>query len=550
MNLINNPILPGFHPDPSICRVENDYYIATSTFNWFPGVRIHHSRDLVHWRFVGNALTTIKQVNLMGNQDCGGVWAPCLTWADGLFWLVYTDTKAWTGPYKDSHNYVITAPSITGPWSAPVHVNSSGFDASLFHDGDGRKWFLNVLWDHRPGRNPFSGILLQEFDVQTRSLVGPARNIFAGTALGLVEGPHLYRKDDWYYLLTAEGGTGWNHAVTIARSRNITGPYTVHPKNPLLTSALTPQIALQRAGHGSLVETPAGEWYLAHLCGRPIMPERRCILGRETALQKLIWPKNEWPCIDPCEEEGALNTPRVCVKAPAKLPENTEALDCQRTANKDSQTLVIPEGYGEVDFSQGIDEHWNALRRPIENNWASVSYKRGWLRMWGGESLFSLHRQSILARRILNFNTRVECCMFFAPTTFQQMAGLIFYYDTTNYHYLRMSSNGADKIVGVFTVEGGAMHEYPQADYVLTEEEKDKPLRMRGILQGRHLQFFWTLGETNPWQAIGPVLDATVLSDEYKAEVKFMGAYAGICVQDLSGTHLPADFSGFSMQVI
>ena len=178
MAMIRNPILPGFNPDPSICRVGEDYYIATSTFEWYPGVQIHHSRDLANWRLVRRPLDRASLLDMRGEPDSCGVWAPCLSHADGRFWLVYTDVKRFEGSFKDAHNYITTAPAIEGPWSDPIYVNSSGFDPSLFHDDDGRKWFLNMIWDHRPGaranlRNPaFAGILLQEWDAASGKLIG------------------------------------------------------------------------------------------------------------------------------------------------------------------------------------------------------------------------------------------------------------------------------------------------------------------------------------------------------------------------------------------
>lgn len=205
MNMITNPILRGFHPDPSICRAGEDYYIATSTFEWFPGVRIHHSRDLVHWKPIQSPLTRTSQLHMEGNIDSGGVWAPCLSYDNGVFYLIYTDVKSRVGAFKDTHNYLVTATNIEGPWSEPVYLNSSGFDPSLFHDEDGRKWLVNMIWDHRKGKNRFSGIVLQEFSVQEHKLTGPAVNIFKGTELGLTEAPHLYKYKGYYYLLTAEG---------------------------------------------------------------------------------------------------------------------------------------------------------------------------------------------------------------------------------------------------------------------------------------------------------------------------------------------------------
>ena len=184
MAKIRNPILPGFNPDPSICRVGDDYFIATSTFEWYPGVQIHHSSDLVNWRLVRRPLDRAEQLDMRGNPDSGGIWAPCLSYADGQFWLVYTDVKRLEGNFKDAHNYIVTAPSIEGPWSDRTYVNSSGFDPSLFHDDDGRKWFVNMVWDHRvpppkPRRHPaFAGIALQEWDSWQRRLIGEAEDHF------------------------------------------------------------------------------------------------------------------------------------------------------------------------------------------------------------------------------------------------------------------------------------------------------------------------------------------------------------------------------------
>src|SRR6476660_9863238 len=254
MTAIRNPILRGFNPDPSIVRVGDDYYVATSTFEWFPGVQIHHSRDLIHWRLLTRPLHRPAQLNLLGDPDSCGIWAPCLTHADGLFYLIYTDVKRYGrtsqpgsagASLRDFHNYLVTSPSIDGEWSDPIALNSSGFDPSLFHDEDGRKYLLNMLWDHRPGRTRFAGIVIQEYSASRRALIGERLNIFAGTALGFTEAPHLYKRNGYYYLLTAEGGTGWGHAVTMARSRELTGPYELHPEVDILTSRNRPDIELQ-----------------------------------------------------------------------------------------------------------------------------------------------------------------------------------------------------------------------------------------------------------------------------------------------------------------
>ena len=242
---IQNPILRGFNPDPNIIRVDDDYYVVTSTFEWFPGYQVHHSRDLVNWKLVSRPLDRVSQLDMAGVPDSCGVWAPCVSEKDGVFYLLYTNVRSFDGPFKDTPNYVVTSDSMLGPWSEPVYLNSSGFDSSLFHDEDGRSWLVNMLVDHR-GDRFFGGIVLQEFDCKALKLIGEICYLTPGTELGRTEGPHLYRKDGYYYLMLAEGGTGYEHAMTIMRSRDITGPYELHPHNPLISSAGDPDAYLQK----------------------------------------------------------------------------------------------------------------------------------------------------------------------------------------------------------------------------------------------------------------------------------------------------------------
>ena len=241
-SLIQNPVLRGFHPDPSFVRAGEDFYLANSTFEWLPGVRFHHSKDLVHWRLAGHALTRPEHIDLKGVENSSGNWAPSLSYADGQFWLIYTNIRTTGGGrrFKDSHVFLITAPSIEGPWSDPVYLNSIGFDPSLFHDDDGRKWLLNMQWDFRKGRFAFAGNVVQEYDCSARRLVGPVHEIARKPDI-LCEGPNLYKREGLYYLMMAEGGTGWNHGISMARSRSITGPYELDPQGAVLTTRHNPE---------------------------------------------------------------------------------------------------------------------------------------------------------------------------------------------------------------------------------------------------------------------------------------------------------------------
>lgn len=517
--IIQNPVLRGFNPDPSICRVGDDYYIATSTFEWFPGVQIHHSRDLVHWRLLTHVLTRRSQLDMEGNIPSGGIWAPALSYDNGTFYLIYTDVKTRIGAYRDMHNYLVTATDITGPWSEPVFLNSSGFDPSLFHDDDGRKWLVNMLWDHRKGRNRFSGIVLQEYSPEEKKLVGPRRNIFKGTELGWTEAPHLYKRNGWYYLFTAEGATQYGHAVTIARSRNIEGPYEVDPENPVLTSRDHPELVLQKAGHASLVETQTGEWYMAHLCARPTA-DKYCTLGRETALQRCRWTEDGWLRVEggplPSEHVPAPNLP------PHPFP-------------------PLPE---KDDFDgDALDVNWSTLRLPADDSWLSLKERPGWLRLYGRESLASCHRQSLVARRVQAFRCEVETLVEFEPEHFQQMAGLILYYDTDDFLYLRISRDEEfGKGLNVIESTGRQAGEWFERDIPLHE---GKPVALKIAVERDKARLFYAL-EPGRWTEIDGVADVTHMSDDFPAYIRFTGLFAGVCVQDLAGTCKHADFDYFA----
>ncbi|MFG6462584.1 glycoside hydrolase family 43 protein [Roseateles sp. DXS20W] len=552
--MITNPILPGFHADPSICRVPgtdgDDYYIATSTFEWWPGVRIHHSKDLVHWRHHSYACTRTSQLDLTGHPDSAGVWAPCLTYSGGQFWLIYTDVRSTIGAFKDTHNYLITAPSIDGPWSEPIYLNSSGFDPSLFHDVDEngavRHWLVNQQWTHWPGKNHFNGILLQEYDHDAKKLVGPIKNIYAGTDLGVVEGPHIYKRNGWYYLLTAEGGTFYEHAVTLARSRQLDGPYETLPGNPLLTAWQKKTDGLQRSGHASLVETANGEWFMAHLCGRPLewtgpnaannQPEDgyaglHCPLGRETALQRIQWRDDDWPEV----VGGNGQQPSLHVEGP-NLPAHPFPAE---PARDDFDTPVF-------------NGHLNSLRKPFDESWASLTARPGHLRLTGRESLMSLFDQSLVARRQQHFHCRIETRVDFEPGSFHQMAGLVAYYNTRNHAYLHVTRDpDSNARVVYLTVNRDGAINGPAAPVPLA----DGPVDLAVEFSHDTYQFSFRQGSA-AWQPLGPALDTAMLSDEFATRFLngfannfgFTGNFVGIACQDLAGTRTTADFDYLSYE--
>jgi xylan 1,4-beta-xylosidase len=522
--MINNPILKGFNPDPSFIRVGEDYYIATSTFEWFPGIQIHHSKDLVHWELLTHPLTSTSQLDLRGKPSSGGIWAPNLSYDNGTFYLIYTDVVNRTGVYKDTHNYLITANDILGPWSEPIYLNSTGFDPSLFHDCDGRKWLLNMRWNFCKGQKKFDGILLQEYSVEQGGLIGHSKVILEG-AEWVIEGPNLYKKDGYYYLMLAEGGTGYNHSVTMARSQNIDGPYERDPGNPIITTRHVPDYSFHKTGHGSIVETQTGEWYMAYLCSRPLPDRKLCPLGRETALQKCYWNEEGWLRL---VDDGVI--PSLKVEAP-ELP----AYPFSASPSRD-------------DFNnKKLDIHFSTLRVPADENWLSLTERPGFLRIYGRESLTSLHHQSMVARRIQDYYCDIETSVEFDPAHYMQMAGLICYYDENAYFYLNISH---DEIIGkslkIITCDNGKYDECSD-DAVSIEGWTRCYLRLTIRLDV--VKFYYSQ-DGQQWKPIGPDLDFGKLADEYENKLGFTGAFAGMCVQDLSGQRRYADFDYFEYKEI
>ena len=531
---INNPVLRGFNPDPSICRVGDDYYIAVSTFEWFPGVQIHHSKDLVHWELVSQPLNRLSQLNMLGDPDSGGVWAPCLSYADNHFWLIYSDVKVVEGDcFKDVTNYLVTCDTIDGTWSEPIVMNTSGFDPSLFHDEDGRKYFVNMVWDYRPQNHRFYGIVLQEYSVEERKLIGPKKIIYKGTGLGLTEAPHLYKVGAYYYLLVAEGGTKFEHAACIARAKSITGPYEDHPHNPILTAWDDLRNPLQKAGHASLVQTQDGQWYLAHLLGRPLkLPKDKllenrgfCPLGRETGIQKIEW-HDEWPFVvggpHPSEHVDAPDLPAVSF----------------------AQDYPVQDEF----TSATLNHHFQTLRVPFTEQMGSLSARPGYLRLFGAESPHSTFRQSLVARRWQSFNFTAETFLDFKPETFLQFAGLICYYNIRNWTSLHVTEDEEKgKIITILNCD------HFQTSAPLAGEEIQVPRDLPGVylrveVAGLSYHFEYSFDGVT-YQQVGPDWPSWKLSDDYVDQGGFFtGAFVGMHCVDLSGEKIPADFDYFKYE--
>ena len=528
-----NPVLRGFNPDPSICRAGDDYYIATSTFEWFPGVQIHHSKDLSkYWHLVAHPLNAVKYLDMKGKPNSGGIWAPDLSYADGKFWLIYTDVKVVDGMWKDCKNYLTTCDTVDGVWSDPVELNGSGFDASLFHDSDGRKYLVNMYWDHRVYNHNFYGICLQEYSPEQKKLIGKPKIIYKGTDIKYTEGPHLYHIDGMYYLFVAEGGTTYQHAETVARCKTIDGEYETDPNYPLLSAWLEPKNKLQKCGHASLVETQNGEWYLAHLTGRPLdfsnqpIREREqhayCPLGRETAIQKVEW-KNGWPVV----VGGRAGLTEV--QAP-DLPEQKWEPTCPIKDDFDGDTLNI---------------NFQSLRIPLTENIATLKARKGFLRLYGKESLTSVFTQALVARRWQAFNFDAATSVEFEPETFQQMAGMVCYYNTENWTNVHITwKENVGKVIDIICADNGVFT-MPLEGNEIVIPENIKTVHFKVEVRYNKYYYLYSFDGEN-FTKIPVVFDSYKLSDDYiRGGGFFTGAFVGINCVDISGTNKPADFDYF-----
>jgi len=509
--MIQNPILKGFCPDPSIIRVGEDYYIATSTFEWWPGVKLFHSRDLQNWEQIPSPLRRESQLNMIGDPTSGGVWAPCLSYDGKYYYLIFTDVKTKKGRYYNTHNYLVYTDDIYGEWSEPVYLNSIGFDPSLFHDTDGKKYLINMV-------NGFNGVLIQEIEPGSWSLVGERKKIYSGSGIGCTEGPHLYHIGDWYYLIVAEGGTGYEHCVTMARSRSICGPYETAPNNPILTSDRDDINALQKSGHADIVDTQHGEWYMVHLCSRPLDGRKWCTLGRETAIQKMYW-----------DEEGWL-----------RLKSGGRFANLQTEA---------PSGIQEHLYENEVNGFFDDYEDPVLNvrycsprcktdHFAECKTRKGYVRLTGKESMNSLHHVSLIAVRQQEPCCKAETAMEFTPDYPEQLAGITYMYDAMNFYVMgKTVTEDGNTVLTLIKSDTGVITD--EVIPIVVPREGLIRLRVEVSEEGTIARFYYQ-EEGQEWLPIGKECSTEILTDEHCRG--FTGAHFGLYIHDMTGMSYHADF--------
>lgn len=324
--IAKNPIMPGFYPDPSICAVGEDYYLCNSTFSYFPGLSLMHSKDLAHWEQIGNVLDRHSQLPLEGADHSQGLFAPTIRYYDGVFYVICTNVT-------HGGNFIVTATNPEGPWSEPHYLeDADGIDPSLFFDEDGKCYYIGT--HPNPDGVKYNGdwyIYISEVDIKNFKLIGEKKNVWNGALKGCIwpEGPHIYKENGYYYIMHAEGGTGPEHSVMIARSKDVFGPYVGNPKNPILTHRhLGQDYPIKYVGHADIIQTPKGEWYMTMLAVRPL--NRFTTMGRETFLAKVTW-EEDWPIVNP--GVGML-TDTIEIDLPEWNPEKDSNSYTVRTNNK------------------------------------------------------------------------------------------------------------------------------------------------------------------------------------------------------------------------
>lgn len=526
MTVLHNPVLRGFAPDPSLVRVGDWYYVATSSFEWFPTIPIHRSRDLAHWEYAGHVQGAAPGGTLTGVPDSGGIWAPSLSWDGERFWAVYSVVRSVGTPYFDTDTYVSTATEAGGKWTTPRRIASHGFDPALFHDDEGRLWLLNLQNDHRPGGRRFAGIVMTELNRETLAPRGDTHLLLQHERL--IEGPKLLHRDGWYYLVLAEGGTGFEHGVLVARSRALTGPYELDDR-PLLTSRDDPSLPLQKAGHGELVQTPDGDWVLSHLTARPLdTPEGpRCTLGRETAIQAVAWDEEGWPRM----RHGGSH-PAIEVDVP--------------THPAPPAQLADPE--------DPLGWPWSTLRAAPDPSWADTTTRPGSIRLRGRHGPESRWAHSLLAQRLTEHRAEAEVTVEARPRTFTQAAGLVLWYNTEAYLALDLTwaepdgeeqrgqqwRDGGRTVLGLTTRDEGSTRQVTVVDVDAT-----RPVTLGVTVEYAEARFWYAIDDVRT--AVGPALDFSRLSDDHGSKLRFTGAMAGIHAVDLVDAAFTADFTGFRL---
>ena len=512
----NNPILRGGYPDPSVCRVGNDYYLVNSSFEYFPGLPIHHSTDLVNWELVGHGLHRKSQctgtMNLVDVQSNGGIHAPTIRYHDSTFYII--TTNVYQPPKKDEPtqfiNFIITAKHPEGPWSDPIIIKGApGIDPDIFFDDDGKIWYTGT---HAPDNPNFQGegeIWMQELDSTSFQLLGERHYLWRGACQGTwAEGPHLYKKDGWYFLLIAEGGTHFNHAVMVAASKNITGPYEPNDRNPIFTTRhMSYDYWVNSTGHADIIELPNGEWKMVCLGIRNEV-NRGSNMGRETMLLPVTWEQ------EPYEWKEMKYTWPVCAPLTGKLEQNQPYPLARNTKYNNA--------YFQDDFNNNdLGMHWTSRRVPKDNA-IDLNLQPGFLRM-------KYLPQTIGERKVYNFiGVKQQESQFELVTSMQfnnklngEEAGFCLMQKDDNYILFDVKREDNENVLQL-VIKPHDKEAYIKKDLVLNK--KTKQLELKITANKEHYNYYYRLKSNDIWINFDQTSNDVLISRGYTGA--HLGLYA------------------------
>jgi len=514
-----NPILAGFYPDPSICRVGDDYYLVNSTFAYYPGIPVFHSRDFVNWKLIGYVINTPDELNYDSLGVSRGIFAPAIRYHNGLLYVTCTFVDG-------GGNFVVTAKDPAGPWSKVAWLPQvNGIDPSLFFDDDGRAYLVynSIAPDDKPLYEGHRTIRMRGFDVaELRVMDDEHILVNGGTDIAKkpvwIEGPHIFKVDGQYYLIAAQGGTAEDHSEVVFKSRKVEGPYVPYEDNPILTQRdLDPERKnpITCTGHADFVKTPGGEWWAVFLGCQPYPPDTGNYYntGRETFLAPVTW-KDGWPTVVP---PGQL----LAYHYPYPHPSAQEKGQLRYGGSFDYRD----------DFSlDKLDLNWEFLRAPKED-WYSLTEKPGFLSMrLRPETCGGKGNPSFLGRRQQHANSAASTAMQFAPKRDNEKAGLLVFQNEMHFYYLCESFGGGQPVIQLYKSSDEAGEMQLVASRKLSREEGGSEIRLKIESHGNTYSFLCSLnGES--WEMVKEGVDGTFLS------TKVAGGFVG-CMYALYATSL------------
>ena len=447
----SNPIIRGGYPDPSICKVGDTFYLVNSSFEYFPGLPIHKSKDLINWELIGYGLNRKSQVdstvNLVDVQSNGGIHAPTIRYKDGVYYIITTNVYYDEKEKKaEMVNFIITAKNPAGPWSDPIHIlGAPGIDPDLFFDDDGKVWYVGNQMPENPNFDGEGEIWLQELDINEFKLVGEKHLLWRGACGGVwAEGPHMYKKDGRYYLLIAEGGTSFNHAVMVALSDNIEGPYISNPRNPIITSRhLSYDNWVNSTGHGDIIQLDDGRNYMV-LLGIRNQIERGSNMGRETFLAPVTWErepfewkdtKHLWPVVSP-------KTGRIELSNDLVFNNSIQNIETSFKDNFESDNLNLK---------------WNFRRYPIENIFHLDKKNQRLNLICHPNKIKERGRAALLGFKQTESSFEYLTQMHFEPNTNGSEAGISFFQKDDNYINFTLIKEDSKHYLQAYVVKNGEL---------------------------------------------------------------------------------------------